>query len=54
MVFTNSLGIDALDRAFPYLPYSVHAKREYANDASDRHIAVWCRARGTEHAYDML
>ncbi len=54
MVVTNNVGIDALDRAFSHLPYSVHAKQEYANDASDGHVAVQRRARGTEYAHTML
>jgi hypothetical protein len=54
MVVKDSVGIDARDRAFPQLPYSVNAKQEYANDASDGHVAVPCRARGTEHAHTML
>jgi len=53
MVFADGLGIDATDRTLAYLPYSVHAKRTYANVISDRH-ARWRYVHRAEYAHFML
>ena len=54
MVAADGIGINALHRAIARLPYFANAKREYAIDVSDRHVAVQRRARRTEHAHTML